>query len=650
VVLVSLAGFGLWVAFSTSRATREVTFVTGLRDAFETARFALAAEESLERGYRLDRDPQALSELDRTARRLVDALAFADRYGDKHDRSPIALIRSQHEHYRQLSRDMLAAVQAGHSAQAAALARQGRPLFQAMVREIDEVAQHERAEAVTALTELRQLARKVEVATPITFIGGLGLLTTSWLIMVGYQRRAERQAADSHHQALHDALTGLPNRTLLHDRIDQAVRQADRDLGPAALLLVDLDRFKDVNDTLGHHYGDLLLMQVGDRLASMLRDIDTVARLGGDEFAILLPRIATAEAGVDAGVDAAVEVAKRLTAGFHEPFIIEGLTIDVEASIGVALYPEHAGNADDLLQRADIAMYVAKDSHAGFVVFDATQDQHSPRRLALLGELRRALDHEQLVLHYQPKVDTRTGQLLGVEALVRWQHPEHGLLPPAEFIPLIERTGLMQPMTHYVLNAALRQSHEWQRAGHEVSVAVNVSPRRLLDLTFPDEVAALLATWDVPATRLVIEITESTIMADPVHALQVLSRLNATGVQLAIDDFGTGYSSMAYLRNLPVHELKVDRSFVTHMTSNASDATIVRSTLNLGHNLGLRVVAEGVEDRATLLELDALGCDAIQGYYISKPMPADDLSRWLDQMPARVSATMPAPVSATTTR
>src|SRR6266511_5808123 len=549
VVLVSLAGFGLWVAFSTSRATREVTFVTGLRDAFETARFALAAEESLERGYRLDRDPQALSELDRTARRLADALAFADRYGDKHDRSPIALIRSQHEHYRQLSRDMLAAVQAGHSAQAAALARQGRPLFQAMVREIDEVAQHERAEAVTALTE-----------------------------------------------------------------------------------------------------GDLLLMQVGDRLASMLRDIDTVARLGGDEFAILLPRIATAEAGVDAGVDAAVEVAKRLTAGFHEPFIIEGLTIDVEASSGVALYPEHAGNADDLLQRADIAMYVAKDSHAGFVVFDATQDQHSPRRLALLGELRRALDHEQLVLHYQPKVDTRTGQLLGVEALVRWQHPEHGLLPPAEFIPLIERTGLMQPMTHYVLNAALRQSHEWQRAGHEVSVAVNVSPRRVLDLTFPDEVADLRATWDVPATRLVIEITESTIMADPVHALQVLSRLNATGVQLAIDDFGTGYSSMAYLRNLPVHELKVDRTFVTHMTSNASDATIVRSTLNLGHNLGLRVVAEGVEDRATLLELDALGCDAIQGYYISKPMPADDLSRWRDQMPARVSATMPAPVSATTTR
>ncbi len=233
---------------------------------------------------------------------------------------------------------------------------------------------------------------------------------------------------------------------------------------------------------------------------------------------------------------------------------------------------------------------------------------------------------------------------------MRWQHPEHGLLPPAEFIPLIERTGLMQPMTHYVLNAALRQSHEWQRAGHEVSVAVNVSPRRLLDLTFPDEVADLLATWDVPATRLVIEITESTIMADPVHALQVLSRLNATGVQLAIDDFGTGYSSMAYLRNLPVHELKVDRSFVTHMTSNASDATIVRSTLNLGHNLGLRVVAEGVEDRATLLELDALGCDAIQGYYISKPMPADDLGRWLDQMPARVSATMPAPVSATTTR
>ena len=471
----------------------------------------------------------------------------------------------------------------------------------------------------------------MEVATPIAFTVGLVLLAVFWLIVLGLQRRTERQAADNQHQALHDGLTGLPNRTLLHDRIDQTIRQADRELAPAALLLLDLDRFKEVNDTLGHHYGDLLLVQVSERLRRSLRAVDTVARLGGDEFAVLLPKIATAEG--------AVEVAAKLTEGFNQPFLIEGLTLDVEASIGVAVYPEHAGNSEELLQRADIAMYVAKETHAGFVLFDPTQDQHSPRRLALLGDLRRALESQQLLLHYQPKIDARSGQLLGVEALVRWQHPEHGLLSPAEFIPLAERTGLIHPLTYYVLDAALRQCRRWHNAGHEVSVAVNVSARRLLDVGFPDQVASLLATWEVPAARLVVEITESTIMADPAHALEILGRLNAMGVQLSIDDFGTGYSSMAYLKTLPVHELKVDRSFVTQMSSNPSDATIVHSTVDLGHNLGLRVVAEGVEDQRTWHELAALGCDAIQGYYISKPMPVDDLNQWLNQVRGRASAT-----------
>ncbi len=443
----------------------------------------------------------------------------------------------------------------------------------------------------------------------------------------------KRLAEQLHHQAFHDPLTGLPNRTLLHDRTDQAIRGADRELTPAALLLLDLDRFKEVNDTLGHHYGDQLLTLVGERLRGTLREVDTVARLGGDEFAVLLPKIATAEG--------AVEVAKKLIAGFNEPFLIEGLTLDVEASIGVALYPDHGNDADELLQHADIAMYVAKETHAGFVLFDPAQDQHSPRRLALLGELRRAIDQRQLLLHYQPKVDAHSGQLLGVEALVRWQHPEHGLLPPGEFIPLAERTGLITPLTHYVLDAALHQCHAWQQEGHEVPVAVNVSARRLLDLAFPDEVAGLLATWDVPAQRLVVEITESTIMADPAHALEVLGRLNAMGVQLSIDDFGTGYSSMAYLKTLPVHELKVDRSFVSHMTSNPSDATIVRSTVDLGRNLGLRVVAEGVEDQVTWQALSALGCDAIQGYHAGKPMPVDDLNQWLKQLDS------PAPATAT---
>jgi EAL domain-containing protein (putative c-di-GMP-specific phosphodiesterase class I) len=283
-------------------------------------------------------------------------------------------------------------------------------------------------------------------------------------------------------------------------------------------------------------------------------------------------------------------------------------------------------------------MYVAKDTHAGFVLFDPRQDQHSPRRLALLGELRRAIEHEQLLLHYQPKVDAHTGQVLGVEALVRWQHPERGLLPPGDFIPLAERTGLITPLTHYVLKAALQQCRQWCQAGHELAVAANVSARRLLDLSFPDEVAGLLAIWQVPARLLVVEITESTIMADPAHALEVLGRLDRMGVQVAIDDFGTGYSSMAHLKSLPVHELKVDRSFVMHMTSSASDAVIVQTTIDLGRNLGLRVVAEGVEDAATWQELEALGCNAIQGYYVSRPIPAEDLTSWLEQQPAATPA------------
>jgi diguanylate cyclase len=448
------------------------------------------------------------------------------------------------------------------------------------------------------------------------------LLALFGLCVLGLRRLA-RQARLRERAATHDALTGLPNRTLFRDRTDQAMRQAKRELTPTALLLIDLDRFKEVNDTLGHHYGDQLLVQVGRRLRAALREVDTVARLGGDEFAVLLPRIAAREG--------AVTVATKLLAGLEKPFTLEGLALDVEASIGIALYPDHGSDADELLQRADIAMYAAKDTHAGFVLFDPTLDRHSPRKLALLGELRRAIEQGQLVLHYQPKVDAHSGMLLGVEALVRWQHPAHGLIPPAEFIPLAERTGLITPLTHYVLDAALHQCRDWRRAGHELAVAVNVSARRLLDLAFPDEVAATLATWEVPAELLIVEITESTLMADPTHALEVLGRLNQMGVGLSIDDFGTGYSSMAYLKSLPVHELKVDRSFVSHMTTNTSDAVIVRSTVDLGRNLGLRVVAEGVEDPATRDELDALGCDAIQGYYVSRPVPPDDLIRWLEQ-------------------
>jgi diguanylate cyclase len=623
-VLLVLTGFALWAAYSTNRAAGQADRLSRLSDAYQQARFAVAAEESLERKYRLEPGPEVRQRYQQAAAALLAALDDVHERGNREDRALEERLDAQHDRYLEAIERMFAAVDAGDAKRVLAIdENQVDPLFGSIEEQVNAAADAHHQAALAGLGALRRQESFVVVVTPVAFAAGLGLLGVFWTVVVGYQRRTQRQAADNAHQALHDALTGLPNRTLLRDRTDQAIRQADRELIPAALLLLDLERFKEVNDTLGHHYGDQLLVQVGQRLQAALREVDTVARLGGDEFAVLLPRIETAEG--------AVAVARKLQAALAQPFLLEGLTLDVEASIGLAIYPEHGSDPDELLQHADIAMYVAKDTHAGFVLFDPAQDQHSPRRLALLGELRRAIEGRQLILHYQPKVDAHTGQMLGVEALVRWQHPTHGLIPPNDFIPLAERTGLIGPLTHYVLDAALRQCRDWRQAGHELAVAVNVSARRLLDLEFPDEVAGLLARWEVPARLLVVEITESTIMADPTRALEILGRLNAMGVQLSIDDFGTGYSSMAYLKSLPVHELKVDRSFVTHMTSDNRDAVIVRSTLDLGRNLGLRVVAEGVEDQTTLQELDVLGCDAIQGYYVSRPVPPDDLISWLER-------------------
>jgi diguanylate cyclase len=626
-VLVLLAGFSLWAAVRTNAAARQVDRDNAEQRVWQDARVELAKAEAARHEYVEHGRPAARPDMPRTTEALHGALRFIIRHADPDDASFAQQVSTSLAGYQQATGRLLAAVATGNTTRARSIeAREVEPARAALAEELDEGAQDEQEQLEASVAAQRQLGRTLVVAVPVVFTVGLGLLIGCWALLVSYQRQIR-------HQALSDPLTGLPNRSLLYDRTGQAMRQADRELVPAALALIDLDRFKEVNDTLGHHYGDQLLIQVGQRLQAALRQVDTVARLGGDEFAVLLPRIETR--------DGAVAVAKKLQAALEKTFVLEGLTLDVEASIGVALYPEHGNNPEELLQRADIAMYTAKETHAGFVLFDPTQDQHSPKRLALLGELRRALEQRQLLLHYQPKVDAHTGSVLGAEALVRWQHPEHGLVRPDEFIPLAERTGLIVPLTHYVLDEALRQCRRWRDTGHEVSVAVNVSARRLLDLQFPDEVSDLLDRHQVPAALLVIELTESTIMADPVHALEILNKLNAMGVQLSIDDFGTGYSSMAYLKSLPVHELKVDRSFVSQMLQSSSDAVIVHSTIDLGRNLGLRVVAEGVENPLTLQQLDLLGCHAAQGYHISRPVPPDQLITWLQQQTAR---TTPRPV------
>ncbi len=427
------------------------------------------------------------------------------------------------------------------------------------------------------------------------------------------------------HQALHDGLTGLPNRTLLRDRLEQALRATQRDTVPLALFLLDLDRFKEVNDTLGHDAGDALLQEVSRRVLRVLRAVDTVARLGGDEFAVALPQ--TEEGG-------ALHVAQSLLAVVGEPIVLAEQRVTIGVSIGVALAPQHGQDATTLLRHADVAMYAAKHGGGGVALYVPTQDQHSPRRLALLSALRQALSHNELRLHYQPLVDLGRGVVTGVEALVRWQHPERGLLLPEHFVPLAEQSGLITALTRWVLDQALRDCRQWQEQGHDLSVAVNLSMANVHEESLPDTISALLAAHGVPAERLQVELTETALMRDPAQATRVLRRLAALGVRIAIDDFGTGYSSLSYLRRLPLTAIKLNRSFVTGMGQEAADATIVASTIGLGHSLGLSFVAEGVEDAASWQQLAALGCDAVQGYYCSRPLPADALGRWLATDPS----------------
>jgi len=437
-------------------------------------------------------------------------------------------------------------------------------------------------------------------------------------IVAGASTRLRRQAAENQHLALHDPLTDLPNRSLFHDRAQQAILASRRDQTGIALMILDLDRFKEVNDTLGHHNGDLLLQEIGTRLRGGLRESDSVARLGGDEFGLLLPNVAD-------GAEALM-LGERVRAVLRRPFTLEGVTLDVEASIGIAIYPEHGDDVDSLLQRADVAMYLAKEDRSGCELYASDRDEYSPHRLALAAELRRALDEKELVLHYQPKADLSDGRIVAVEALVRWQHPEHGLLTPDQFVPLAEATGLIRELTLTVLAEALHQQRVWRDDGIDIRVAVNLSARDLYDLTLPASTAELLAKHDVPPTSLELEITESVIVADPMRARAILNRLSEMGVVLAIDDYGTGYSSLGYLKRLPIDEMKIDRSFVMQMADDRNDAAIVRSTVELGRNLGLKVVAEGVETAAAWAHLKALGCDFAQGYYLSKPVPAAEIA------------------------
>lgn len=430
------------------------------------------------------------------------------------------------------------------------------------------------------------------------------------------RKQSELLQQKAAYDATHDVLTGLPNRVLFLDRLKQSIRSGKRDNLGISVLILDIDRFKEVNDTLGHHYGDVLLKQVGLRLTGAIRESDTLSRIGGDEFGIILPKLSKRRD--------AENVSRKIIRSLSSPFNLEKLSLEIQVSIGIASFPEHGRDADTLIQKADVAMYMSKQNNSDYIVYSPDIEKNNPRKLTLMGELRRAILENELTLHYQPKIKSSNSELHSVEALVRWNHPTHGLMPPNEFIPLAERTGLIDDLTIWVLRNSLEQCSAWKHAGFTTSMAVNLSSICLLNPDFPDILIGLLSSYNVPPQLLIMEITETSIITDPERALSILNRINQLGVRLSIDDFGTGYSSLAYLKKLPVSELKIDKSFVTDLNDNPSDYTIVNATIQLGHNLGLKVVAEGVENLEIFNQLKVMGCDYQQGFFISRPMPPDE--------------------------
>jgi diguanylate cyclase (GGDEF)-like protein len=442
--------------------------------------------------------------------------------------------------------------------------------------------------------------------------------------LVGELLKSRQRAEELRRKATTDELTGLANRERFSTVVAETIEEARRSAGAFAVMLVDLDHFKEINDTLGHHYGDVLLKSLGPRLAEAIGADGVVARLGGDEFAVL-------PAEHTDNPTRLAELAEELLACVQQPIEVDELSLEVGASVGIARFPLDGDDVHALLRRADVAMYAAKEDHSVFKLYAPKLDRHSRRRLTVLSDFRRALDSDEFILHFQPVVDIDGAKARGAEGLVRWEHPELGLIPPTDFIPIAEQSGLIGPLTRYVLEHAVAECKTWREAGRDLSVAVNLTVRDLLDRRLPKQIEQLLASHQLPAEALQLEITESMIMSDPERALETVTSLRALGVKISVDDFGTGYSSLANLKTLPVNELKIDRTFVSSMLKDQSDLVIVRSTINLGHELSLEVVAEGVEDDLTLRRLANLGCDLAQGYHLSRPLPGAEFVAWLDQ-------------------
>ena len=641
-VLLGVSVFAVWSSQATAHASAAAAAASRLSDDYVRAARALAAEESLERKYRLEPGPTVRAAYNAATASLVQALGDVRADGSAADRDLVDRVLAGHARYLAATTRMFAAADR-HDVPTVLRIDNSEidPAFAVMESDVVDGAATHNSVGRQRLADLQWLEKLTSRLTPAVFILGLLLASVLALTTRGYRRVLITERARAVHDSLHDALTNLPNRTLLADRFEQALRVGIRAGSTTGLLLLDLDRFKEINDTFGHHYGDELLTQIGPRLRAVLRDSDTVARLGGDEFAVLLPDVTD--------LAAATAVAAKLRRVLSTPFRVEGVNLDVEVSIGVVLSGEHGADATTLLQHADIAMYVAKAQNLGVFAYHPDVDRHTPARLALVGELRAALERNELVMHYQPKISISTGEVVGAEALVRWQHPTRGVVFPDAFIPVAEHTGLIGPLTRYVLDAALAQARLWADIGRPLPVAVNLSARNLLDERLPDQVSALLTRHGVSAALLQVEVTESALITEPVRARRLLERLAKLGVRISIDDFGAGYTSLGQLKTLPVSELKIDRSFVMTMTEDARDALIVHTIIDLGHNLGLTIVAEGVETAEALSVLAEFGCDVAQGYHLARPATVDAFDTWILDRPIALFQATPGITAAGTT-
>jgi diguanylate cyclase (GGDEF)-like protein len=619
--LITLGGLALWSSFDSQRTTAHVRQINETSEqwsrVFNQVNVAdNAMRDFVRMGTDITRQPLVSS-----VGAGQDALIWLQRNGTPDDIEAADRVAGLYGDYTILLQDLIALAERGDTAGMALHTDQAALAFTSLRKQLAAVIQAKRLETTEYLRAADSHNQRLRFAQVSAFAVNVALVGLFGLVLLGHRRKILRQAAKNEHEARHDALTGVANRALLAERLSQAIQDGEQRGATVSLLLIDLDRFKEVNDTLGHHCGDLLLRQVATRLSSAVRENDTVARLGGDEFAVLLP--------YSGSISVAAQVAEHLHDVLGTPVQVDDLSLEVDASIGVAAYPVDATDPDELFRHADIAMYAAKRSGLGVAVYEPSLHEHSTVQLTVVSELRRAIERDELVLHYQPKALAHNGTICGVEALARWQHPQRGLLEPSLFIPAAEDGALIEPLTRHVLDGALAQCRAWLLSGQEIPVSVNVGARCLHHPRFPDQVEALLTKHELPPRMLTLEITERAIISDPNRAKDALHRLKELGVRLSIDDFGTGYFSIAALRTMRVHEMKLDRSFVTDMCSDSANGAIVRALLDLARTFDLQVVAEGVEDHQTWSALAALGCDVVQGYYLSKPLPATDFLAWL---------------------